>query len=368
MDNETMKVIISLIKSALYKEKTIIPPDFDWDKAKFIIDIQEIHGLMYYGMVYSGYEVPKWLEETFLKRVTFLTRLWQKGEELQREFKKANIEFIPLKGIKLKDMYPDPYMRHMSDVDILIHECDYEKKVKPIMISLGYEEGTESDHELHWTKDGQMIELHKRIIPSYNKDFYRVIGDGWEWLKDDNEYAFIFTHFAKHYRDKGIGIGHLVDLEVIRNSATDKGLDTLHLEVFYKNVLKTLDCWFRDEEYDEITKQITKTVFYSGEYGTSETSRKSQNLKKINAAGGSAKKARLKDFILIVFPTYSSMKSMYPFLKYVPILLPLMWIFRIIRSFFRGNIIKIYKSNKSITHDKSKYKEELAFVGLGYYK
>ena len=365
MDN-TQRAIISLIKSAIYKTRTIIPSDFNVVKAEKIIRGHNIYGLIYFGLRNSGIETPKWLKEKFYTRASLLENLWYKSDEIQKAFRENGINFIPLKGVILKDLYPSPLMRSMSDVDILIREKEYKRKIKPLMLKLGYTEGQESDHELHWEKDGQMVELHKRIIPSYNKDFYKTIGDGWDWIQN-NQYAYVFTHFTKHYRDSGIGISHLVDLEILRGQATDEGLKELHLDTFYKNVQRTLDCWFRDKEYDEITERITDTIFKSGEYGTRATSEKSRNLKKVNGAGGSYKKARFKDFILRIFPTYGAMKERNPILKKFPVLLPFLWIVRIICAPFRGNIKKNYDENKSITQDKSNYKEELNFVGLDYW-
>jgi len=51
------------------------------------------------------------------------------------------------------------------------------------MADLGYEELYESDHELVWNHDLMRIELHKRLIPSYNKDYYQYYGDGWQLAK-----------------------------------------------------------------------------------------------------------------------------------------------------------------------------------------
>ena len=365
MDN-TQRTIILLIKSALYKTKVTLPEDFDLEKAKNIIYKHNIIGLIYFGLRNSGIEVPKWLNTKFYSRMVALENLWYKGKEIQEKFDSAKIEYIPLKGIVLKDLYPSPLMRSMSDVDILIREKDYKKKIKPIMKELGFTEGTESDHELHWTKDGQLIELHKRIIPSYNKDFYKIIGDGWEWIQN-NPYAYVFTHFAKHYRDSGIGISHLVDLEILRGRATDKGLKELHLDKFYNNVRRTLDCWFRNKEFDDVTERITNTIFMSGEYGTEETSIKSQSLKKINSAGGNVRKARTKDLINKAFPPYSAMKRRNPILKKIPVLLPFIWTWRILAAPFKGNVKKNYELNKSITEDKMQYKEELNSVGLDYW-
>ena len=187
----TQKTIILLIKSAIYNTKVVIQDGFDWTEAEKIIRRHNIYGLILYGLYNSDIAVPKWLNDKFCSRTFLLENLWNKGDEIQKRFKENGIEFIPLKGIVLKDLYPSPHMRSMSDIDILIKEKEYNKKIKPLMLEMGYTEGKESDHELHWEKDGQMIELHKRIIPSYNKDFYKVIGDGWNWVQD-NQYEYIY--------------------------------------------------------------------------------------------------------------------------------------------------------------------------------
>lgn len=360
------RAIISLLNSALYNTKTVLPQNFDWEKAKNIIIRQNIVGLINFGLYNSGLVIPDWLRKKFQVNIGLLERLWQNGAEIMDAFKKSGVDYVPLKGVILKDLYPSPYMRQMSDVDILIREEEYEDKIKPIMLALGYEEGVKSDHELHFIKNNQLIELHKRIIPSYNKDFYSITGDGWEWVQNHG-YAYIFTHFAKHYRDSGIGITHLLDLEILKDRATDDGLTELHLDKFYENVKRTLDCWFRGKEFDEITLKITRTIFESGEYGTMKTSVQSKNLKKVDAAHGDAKKARRKDLMRLIFPSYGEMKTRNPVLKKLPVLLPFFWAGRIVCAPFRGNVKKMYKANKAITDDKVDYREELNAVGLDFW-
>ena len=363
--DSTIKTVISLIKSALYKEKTVIPEDFNWESAKKIILSQSISELVYYGLINSGIQVPEWLSYKFYERVYFSTSLWQKADDVIAEFDKAGIEYIPLKGVSVKNRYPEPYMRHMNDVDILIREKDYKKTIKPIMKNLGFTAGAESDHEYIWHKDGQTIELHKRIIPSYNKDFYEVIGDGWEWLKKNGEYVYLFVHLAKHYRDSGIGVVHLIDLEVCKNTGDLFALTALHLDKFYDNVKNTLDCWFRDKEFDPVTTFLTEKFFSGGEYGTTQTQSRSMALKSINQADGSIKKARVKNAFRALFPPYSAMKMRYKILKTLPFLLPVFYIWRLIRAPFSGRVKKRIDMNKSIKKDD--YRDELKFVGLDFW-
>ena len=133
-----------------------------------------------------------------------------------------------LKGTLLKEMYPKKELRAMGDADILIKTEQYDK-IKPIMQGLGFEERTESDHELIWRKPQLLLELHKKLIPSYNKDYYAYFGDGWQLgkpnsnfphrfeMSDEDQMIYLFTHFAKHYRDAGIGIRPLPET-TIKNS------------------------------------------------------------------------------------------------------------------------------------------------------
>ena len=363
--NSTIQTVISLVKSALYKEKTVIPEDFDWELAKTVITSQKLYALTYYGLINSGEKVPDWLKHAFLEQVFFLTSLWQNGEAVTVEFDKSGVEYVPLKGLSVKDEYPEPYMRQMNDLDILIREKDYNKNIKPIMAKLGFTELVESDHEYQWIKDGKVIELHKRIIPSYNKDFYKVIGDGWEWLQQGNEYAYLFVHFAKHYRDSGIGIVHLIDLEVCRKPIDRAVLEELHLTAFYDNIQRLLDCWFRGAKYDPVTTFLTEKIFKSGESGSIETLNRSMALKSIDKAGGSVKKARRRNALRLLFPPFSAMKMRYKVLKPLPVLLPFCYIWRMICAPFSGNIKKNIELNKSIKKDD--YRDELKFVGLDFW-
>ena len=75
---------------------------------------------------------------------------------------------MPLKGLVLKSIYPETYLREMSDADILIKDSQYKDKIVPLMKSLGYVfSDTKSEHDYKWVKDGYMVvELHKFLFDS----------------------------------------------------------------------------------------------------------------------------------------------------------------------------------------------------------
>lgn len=104
-------------------------------------------------------------------------------------FETHEIHHMPVKGAILKGLYPQAEMRRMGDADILINYEQYED-IRRVMADLGYEELYESDHELVWNHDLMRIELHKRLIPSYKKDYYQYYGDGWQLAKKNGGFFF----------------------------------------------------------------------------------------------------------------------------------------------------------------------------------
>lgn len=309
-----------------------------------------------------------------------------KLEAVTNAFDKNNIDYMLLKGTRLKALYPKPEMRVMVDLDILIKLEQYEK-IKQCMTDLGLFEEYESDHEFIWSDKRLVhIELHKRLFPSYNPDFCRYFGIGWERAKNhdpqkssfelspEDEYIFIFTHFAKHYRDGGIGIRHMLDLYLfaMHNPQMDSKyiesqLRELQLFDFYKNVRHTLEVWFEGAEVSITDTLITNKIFGSGAYGTRESLDAAKALRVTNRSkttlGG-----RFRFILKSAFPSVSVAKDSFPILKRIPVLLPAVWILRLVKSvIFKKNALKnVLSQAKSINDETvSSYREELKSVGLG---
>jgi len=291
---------------------------------------------------------------------------------------------MPLKGCNLKQLYPAPELRAMGDVDILIKVKQY-GTIKVSLKMLGFSEVCESNHELIWEKGALVLELHKRLIPSYNRDFYRYFGDGWRLAKEcqgtcyrmnrEDEFVYLFTHFAKHYRDGGIGLRHLADLWVylraypeLDMSRIRKELECLKLLTFFENVKKTLDAWLGDGKWDEMSCFVMSHVFASGAYGTQEGHELSR-VACVAQGSMSSKKARFVRYFGMVFPSLEEMKERYPVLNRVPVLLPVCWILRGVNVLlFRRGAMGTFADKLRITEGQAvdTYQQELDFVGLHF--
>ena len=377
--------ITALVKSALTGEKAEVSENFDWDNALNTAKKHQIVPLIYYGIMYSEIEAPKDIfAET--ENITYQciavnhNRLYEL-EKLYRAFEESGIEYMPLKGAVMKCHYPKPEMRTMGDADILIKPLQYEK-IRVTMQGLGFREILESDHELVWDKKTIHIELHKRLIPSYNKDYYAYYGEGWSFarpenksrfkLSDEDTFIYIFTHYAKHYRDGGIGIRHITDLYVYLSAKPDLNKEYIEAELkklnlldFYNNTVHTLKVWLNDEKPDEMSDFISEKIFESGSYGTYKAHIMSGAVKASKSGGN----VRIKRVIRLIAPPYGHMRDKYPVLKKAPFLLPAMWIVRLTEILFkkRDGIDRQRKELSYISEGNiNKYKHDLNYVGLDF--
>lgn len=386
--NQTQQGVITLLRSAVTAEKLPLPEGFDWDAAMALVKAHHISPLVYEGAVNCGVDnsLPQMqkLFQMSCKNLLVSESQLRSIDQLCAAFEEAGIDYMPVKGCNMKKRYPKPELRAMGDADILIRMEQYDR-IRPIVASLGFEEHMESDHELIWRSNILELELHKRLIPSYNKDYFHYFGDGWRLAKVKNgcrwsmtpedEYIYLFTHFAKHYRDGGIGLRHVLDLWVYERSvpAMDekylrKELDKLQLWQFRQNVCQLIRAWFCGEVLDEVTAFLSDFVFDSGSWGKSEARDLAFGVRDAESAG-SVQKGKLMRELKILFPPMFNMKQLFPILKKLPVLLPVFWLVRWVKILlFRRERIA-YQRRRLQQRDAEKietYQQALNYVGLDF--
>lgn len=383
--------VVTLLKSAVTQQGYPLPDGFDLEAVYPKLKRHHMAALIYEGAVLCGIaeEMPvmQQLFQSYCKSMVVSERQMQEISRIFQAFAENGIDYLPLKGCNMKTLYPKPELRGMGDADILIRMEQYDRIV-PIMQALGYEAGVESDHELQWIKKALFVELHKRVIPSYNKDFYAYFGEGWKLAvqKAGNHYAmlpedemvYLFTHFAKHYRDGGIGCRHVVDLWVFlrANPGLDEErikaeLEKLHLREFYENICRLMAVWFGETPSDEKTDFITDYLFASGSWGTREDHVAAMGVRN---QGGKAdgRFARWIYLLRLALPGVDALKHQYPVLKKAPWMLPLVWIYRAAYKLLSGQARRkadVHKKNMQILSAETvnSRQEALQYVGLDYH-
>lgn len=381
--------IVTLLRSAITGETLPLPEEFHIADAMEQVKRHAMATLIYEGAVRCG--VPK--SETAMQQLFamyYKTLVRSEGQLAQltkifAAFDEKGIEYLPLKGCNMKSRYPRPELRIMGDADILIRQEQYEQIV-PIMESLGFTFQAESDHELKWVNPQLLVELHKRVFPSENKDFSSYFDDGWKLasrksggrneMSAEDEFLYIFAHFARHFRDGGIGCRHVVDLWVYLRTQPTLDMERvravlaeLGLLEFYDHIRALIGQWFEDGPGDDRTECITDFVFDSGSWGDEESKvvAKSVKLAK-NALPGVGGRA-----VFVwqrFFPPVDVMKRDYPVLRKHIWLLPFVWVYRIFyKVLVERKNLKPYEKEMAWMNGENQQSRSrmLQYVGLDYW-
>lgn len=381
------RILLDAIKTALTETNSLENPEVDYDELLLLSKKHQIIPLVFQGLYNAIGDFPE--NGKFYSYTIQLMCHDQKQvyslEQLERIFTENQIDYMPLKGASIKTLYPAPEMRLMGDIDILIKEEQY-PIIRELLSQSGFCEVKETDHELIWKSEtGVCIELHKRLIPSYNDDYYAYYCDPWSkavrkngtcyHMTAEDEYIYIFTHLTKHYRDGGIGLRHVIDIWffALKHPEMDFQyiaceLDKLELKVFHQNILDTIDVWFNGKGDSELSDYLTERIVESGSFGIKQWCDVA-HAARLSARASSVAAAQRKNVFQLIFMPYSGMKKKYPFLEKAPVLLPVMWVVRWGDALLhkRKNISReAERTNKINTQDVDRYTKELEMVGLKF--
>lgn len=242
----------------------------------------------------------------------------------------------------MKPLYPKPELRTMGDADVLIRQEQYEK-IAGIMESLNYKL-TDVDEQVYtWDCAALHLEIHQYIVQPLSR-YHAYYGTGWQMamagegnryhLSVEDEFVFLFVHFARHYRIGGIGCRHVLDLYVHcraypqrDETYIEQQMEKLNLLEFYRNMKRLLAVWFEDGESGDIVDLITEYIFSGGTFGSAKNRKYYWEVMGIIKAQ-SAKNSRAKLTMQTIFPPLSYMKRKYTVLHKAPYLLPIVWVVR----------------------------------------
>ena len=140
-----------------------------------------------------------------------------------------NIPYVFLKGCASARYYPEPLLRTMGDVDLLVNEKDIEKTV--CLLDDNDYRTTDDFNGIHIefkSKNNLTIELHRQIngIPNgkvgqkvsslFSNIFEKAVLVNNEYLcpSDFHHGLILLLHTASHLTNEGIGLRHLCDWAV----------------------------------------------------------------------------------------------------------------------------------------------------------
>lgn len=260
-------------------------------------------------------------------------------KQLCEAFEAAKIPFIPLKGIVLKNCYPEPWMRTSCDIDILVHAEDLKNAGAVLVENLRYIEKERATHDVAFTSpQGVSVELHFDLVEENRaNNAIQVLtavwenvslceGCGYQYVMTDSFFYFYhIAHMAKHFESGGCGLRPFIDLWILDrlNPANFEARNGLlmqgNLLQFANTVRHLSEIWFETREYTPLLLQMQNFLLHGGVYGTTDN----RVLFAQKKQGG-----RCGYFLSRIFIPYTKLKRYYPVLEKHRWLMPIMQIRR----------------------------------------
>lgn len=376
--NTTEKQFIDLLSNSIRNEVCKKKYDnVDWNE---LINLSRKHKIE--GLIYSALNKSRLLENidedkvNELKKEVFFTGVTQisnmsKLEKVFNEFSKENVPVIVLKGLVVREYYPQPEQRSMSDADIFVKAKDLNKS-KKILIDLGYTEvDAEASHHIKYIKSGYpMIELHWHVMKRdgfsdeldlFEDDIWdrtievkvkgaKVLSLGYEDLA-----LHLCMHMAAHLAASGFGVrqiadlvllvekkGHLIDWTLFINKAEEFGFKKFIIIMFkICNILFSMDIPKEMAVYkiddEEMFESLISTIFDGGVYGKKDMASNFANQVAFNYKGkdSNATIGAIRRYFRFIFPSIETMSDKYSYARKIRILTPIAWIHHLFSGIFR---------------------------------
>lgn len=348
MQNEmqTKEYFLSVVSASLCGEK--IPQkgeNADFADLYRLAARNSVQGLFYLAFSSQKSDLPEVIFQKLQKsyQLECIRETAQQAflEGLRADFSAADIDFMLLKGTHLKALYPQPEMRFMVDMDVLVRAKDLEK-AKEILLSNGLTLYLDNGKDIVFQKKPFLtVELHRALFqessflyPYFSSAWDRTEkADGTEYKMPKSDlYVYTLAHLAEHYLEAGSCFRPMMDLFLLEKSCgealdfpyIDAQFEKIGILPFAKNVRRLSEAMFTGAPYDETLRMMENYIVLGAPVQNAEAAA-------ISAADGTSKTRRL---LHSLFPPYKRMLLRYPILKKCPILLPLLWVYRIIRLTF----------------------------------
>ena len=313
--------------------------------------------------------IDRWKKGTIMNSLFLLSSI-RIIEDIVLLLNNKGIAVVALKGLVFKDLYPQPEMRMMCDIDILVKRDDIEK-ASAIIRGFGYKQKEDfgSKHIVFVHENYISIELHKSLFEhNYMKNINSFNNAIWEnpikiELRDrvtmltlnwEMQIIYICIHILTHMVHGGLLLRQLCDLYLVVKQKNDSidwcllisksieygienfvfALFTLCKRIFGMEIPLELQTKLNFENEKKCIDRLLCELF-SKEFENKHLSDilvKNINSKKYSST--------FFKYVRIIFPSLEklSVRSKYMYLKKYPVLLPFAWSHRLFFGIFRKDL------------------------------
>ena len=344
--NSIQKYLLHLLKCAVHNKKADNIPDNISLAGLFAYAKEEqVENLVYIALPATEREpeIMRKFSQCYEKAIVRESKQELELSMISDALTSAGIKHVPLKGSVVKYLYPSPDLRQSGDIDILTETSD---GIDEIMNNLGFT-ASDINTEKHnsYSRGKLHIEIHSALTDAPSSfcdkvwdNVRQVNGERYE-MTPEFLYVYLLVHLHTHLLCGGAGIKLILDLYVFncKEYADRDSINKFAEEAVTVNLKRyaeaLISSWFNEIPYkDENVRILEKMILDSPVYGSFD------NYIKMHYTSPS----KADNIIKMIFLPYNRMVKGYPVLKKIPVLLPVMWVFRIIRRLFaRDNHIQI---------------------------
>ncbi|MGN0813841.1 MAG: nucleotidyltransferase family protein [Candidatus Coproplasma sp.] len=358
-----MKTLISIIRAVLHDEPLSVKIDENLlSLAKFHSVAQFLYPCM--DQAQTDPSIVRNVTEIYYTAVKRDAVQQCEREELEADFEKSQIPYLPLKGMIMKSFYPQSHLRTMGDLDYLVAPKHF-SAARKIILNHGYTQKDNCEHHIECEKPPIMVvELHRKLFTSQDlgESLFTDVLDRCKKSKeflnrlemtDEDFYLHLMLHLIKHYVSGGTGLRSFIDIYLYIKAKPDMDREYLNAafaKTEYAGTAALIERFssdlFEGSALDEEELSMLDRVVNSGTYGT--IANKSQSdLQNFN-------NSTFKVVMRKLFPTVKIMKDWYPVLGKGAgiLLLPVFYVWHVLTRLF--NFKKSFKRFSELVRAKKR--------------
>ena len=370
------KLLIAALGWAVSGTTEKLSLSVDWEKLLLLAKGHMLLPLLCDGLQKAGVwkEVPqeaaKTLEKACMQAVYQDVQMEYCRQKLEVRLKEEKIPYVFLKGAILKYDYPDPALRTMCDMDVLVRTENYpqiEKIAREMKGEAGHSDGNHRNYHFPGVVE---VEFHPNLIHQ-DTPVGTDINPGWQYteqtpdgirMTEEGIYLNTLCHLANHFVLGGVGVRFVLDVWVnrhLRKSAIDrekveKDLASFGLLDFARNIEALAEYWFGAGESNPLLEELGEYILTSGSHGRTDRA----VLNNVTLSKGGSRASALWGKI---FYSRKEMEDRFPWCKGKPLLLPIAWCVRAFRAVTkRGKLIFHWsKETSKVTKAQAEAQKEM---------
>ena len=378
------KLLIDTLALAVANKPFAMPEDVDWDVFLRLCKSHNVCALAYDGLRKNGQalkmlprEVSEYLGKTYYRAIYQDAQMDHIHEILQKELIGRGIRHIFLKGICLKRDYPEPALRVMCDIDVLVRTEDYAAIGEIARGAGGVPCDGDGNHYIFVFRNGVTVEFHPNLLHQASPVGVGI-NPGWQYaassgspameLTEEGFYLSILCHLAHHFACGGVGVRFVLDIWVCRHlrkkqpdrKVLEEMLSHLELLEFARNIEQLAECWFSGESMNLLLEELSEYIITSGSHGTTERAM-------LNAVSLAPDHSAASALWRRAFYPRAELEDRFPWCRNKPVLLPAAWIaraFGVVTK--RGHLILQWHkgTGKIAKEDARQQREKLKRFGI----